>query len=155
MREQRKGLPCGEDAGWKDFDDSLPLEEVSPADVRFAAEESAELLAGEGFHGRLLELIRRSGLRDAEIYGRAGMDRRLYWKICDDRTRLPRKNTILLLALALRLSLEETVDLLRLSGRALSPASRSDLIVEYCLRHGIYDLRDVNTLLGEAGQEPL
>ena len=47
----------------------------------------------------------------------------------------------------LELSLEETKTLLQRAGFALSPASKFDLIVEFFIGKGIYDLFAINEAL--------
>ena len=51
------------------------------------------------------------------------------------------------LAIALKLNLDQTVDLLGRAEMALSPSSKFDLIVEYCIEHEIYDIFEINALL--------
>ena len=48
--------------------------------------------------------------------------------------------------------MDETVDLLRRAGLALSPSNRFDLIVGYCINHRIYNIFDINTYLFEYDQ---
>jgi hypothetical protein len=67
---------------------------------------------------------------------------------------LPCKKTALAFAVALELNLDETADLLRTAGLALSPSSRFDLIVGYCISHKIYDIIEINTYLFDY-DEPL
>jgi hypothetical protein len=53
------------------------------------------------------------------------------------------------------LKLTETRILLESAGYALSKHDLTDVIVEYCIRNGIYDLFDVNALLFDYGEDPL
>ena len=107
---------------------------------------------GETFQVKLFRLIDERNLSDAEVYKKANLDRKLFSKIRCNAHYQPQKKTALALAIALKLSLDETTDLLRSAGLALSPSSKADLIVEYCLRRKIYDLFEVNALLFEYDQ---
>ena len=59
------------------------------------------------------------------------------------------------LALALHLSLDDTIDLLSRAGFALSPSVVFDLVIRYCLENDIYNIFEVNALLFKFDQETL
>ena len=107
---------------------------------------------GESFRDRLLRLIDERGLTDAQVYKRANLDRKLFSKIRCNADYTPKRKTAISLAVALELNMDETTDLLRSAGIALSPGSRFDLIISYCIQNGIYDIYRINALLFDYDQ---
>ena len=106
---------------------------------------------GKTFHEVLFEKISQSGMTDVEVYKRANMDRKLFSKIRSNPAYHPRKDTVLALAIALKLNLEETQDLLSRAEYALSPSSKSDVIIRYFIERGEYDIHLINIALDDHG----
>ena len=99
------------------------------------------------FTDKLIELINEKGMRDSAVYRAAQMDRRLFSKIMSNREFKPAKDTALALIIALRLTLPQATDLLSRAGYTLSHSNKRDVIIEYFIREGIYNLMEVNLVL--------
>ncbi len=92
------------------------------------------------FSEKLFELIREKKLSEVEVYKKADIDRRHFAKIRATSDYRPKKDTVILLCLSMRLSLAESQDLLKRAGMALSRSCQQDIIAEYFLKKEIYDV---------------
>ncbi len=100
-----------------------------------------------GFRDMLLRRIDEKGMTDAECYHCANLDRRVFNKIKNQPDYRPGKTTVLALCVGLRLTLDETRDMLDRAGYSLSSSSKADLIVEFFLRRGGSDIYTINEVL--------
>jgi O-acetyl-ADP-ribose deacetylase (regulator of RNase III) len=120
------------------------------AEKTAAPAQSLEDLVGnldEPFSATLLRFIDASGKKDSEIYNRANIDRRLFSKIRSNPHYAPSKPTVIAFSVALGLMLDQTEDLLERAGFALSHSRKFDVIVEYFISNGKYDIYEINEVL--------
>ena len=108
-----------------------------------------------GFSDTLMAMIDERGLKDAQVYKRANLSRQHFSKIRSNPRYHPTKTTVLALSVALELTLEETNLLLERAGFALSHADQRDIIVEYFISEGIYDIFTINNTLFAFDQQLL
>ncbi|MCQ2560502.1 MAG: hypothetical protein MJ186_00475 [Clostridia bacterium] len=106
----------------------------------------------ESFSQMLLRLIDERGWKDSYCYKKANLTRAHFNRIKNDPDYRIGKPSACALALALELNSREAELFLKKAGFYLSNASKSDLIIRYCINHKIYDVNTVNEILYEFDQ---
>lgn len=130
------------------------LQELAPYAAAPSLNDRIKTL-DEPFSDLLFRLISEKNMTDPEVYKRANLDRKLFSKIRTSKTYAPGKKTVLALAIGLKLTLPESKALLERAGFALSSSNLFDVIVEFFIVNGIYNIFTINEALFMHDQELL
>lgn len=137
---------------------SLRSAEQHDLDMATAAGPSLSdmlLMLDETFVETMNRLMVMKGKSSVEVYKNANMDKKLFSKIGANKHYQPSKNTVLALAVSLELNLEETKRLLGRAGFALSSSQVADVIIEYFIIKGKYNIFEINEVLFQYDQKIL
>ena len=117
--------------------------------------EKAEKKMDAPFQKQLFDYIDCKKLNDVDVYKKANIDRRLFYKIRSNENYRPSKDTVIALCISMKLTLEESEVLLKSVGASLSNSILRDVIIKACIKYEIYNIDDVDLLLIERNLEPL
>lgn len=134
---------------------AMPLESFSASFDGADAKSLREYMKqkDKSFAFKLFDLIDERGMTDVECYKKANVDKKTFSKIkCNPDKYRPSKQTAVAFAIALKLNLNETQDLLASAGLTLSKSFTFDKIIMYFLQKEIYDIFLINEALFEFDQ---
>ena len=104
----------------------------------------------KSFAYKLFDLIDERGMTDVECYKKANIDKKTFSKIkCNPDTYRPSKQTAVAFAIALKLNLDETQDLLASAGLTLSRSFTFDKIKVVSAKRA--DMLEINLKAIETG----
>ncbi len=110
---------------------------------------------GATFSEKLMWWIKKQGRKPVEVYSTIAISKEHFAKIRNNPQYHPTKGTALAFAIALHLNMDDTQDLLKRAGYALTDSSKSDIIVMCFLEKGIYKIDEINAALYSYDCKPL
>lgn len=110
---------------------------------------------GKSFANVLRQLINEKGLVDPDVYNAVGISRQTFNKIINGNVRQPKKNTIVAMAFAMRLTYEEAEMLLSAAGFTFADNDMFDVITSWYLKNRKYNQYDIDTQLVKYGAPAL
>lgn len=125
---------------------------VPPASGRETVRTPNLTSENPSFAARLIIFVRdRFGGDAPAVYNAAHINRKTYSSIISNELRPVSKQTAISLALGLRLTFAEAERFIKAAGFAFSMFILEDIIVEACIKAGIYDISRVNEILAAHG----
>ena len=125
----------------------LENEEIERKNNELIKATREQFLTEESFSAILMKYITSKDMNAIEVYKKANIDRKLFSKIRSNTSYMPSKRTAVSLAMALELSFDETNDLLKRAGFTLSRSLLFDVIIEYFITQGKYNVYEINEVL--------
>ena len=109
----------------------------------------------EPFSDLLFRMIREKNINEVKMYQDAFISKQHFSKMKSDSYYQPKRETVFLLCIAMKLNLEESIKLLQSAGYAFNHSSKFELIIKYFIEKGIYDFHTIDSLLMQYDQKTL
>ena len=159
---KREGLISGKRNPLVDFARKItgrsgmnPLNQLDFSKVKGKLNDSEK---EDDFVSRLIYYINKKGKTNPQVYNAAGMTPDCFSKILSGKTKVPTRISIISLAFALELNLDEAQDLLSRAGYYFPvPTIKEDVIFQCCFEdeEGPYSVDEVNEALCHFGFEAI
>ena len=107
------------------------------------------------FTDKLIEILNKKDIDNITAYKRSNVTKKAFSKILCGDTKNPQKKTVLAFCIGLKLSLEESEELLASADMAFNPYNKRDKLVIDCIKRKQYDIDKVNQMLFICNQPEL
>jgi len=107
------------------------------------------------FRDHLMDLLNKKNIDNIVAYKSSNIDRKAFAKILSGDTKNPQKRTVLAFCIGLKLSMEESQELLASADLAFNPYDKRDKLVRDCIISGQYNIGYVNDMLYACKQPQL
>ena len=132
----------------------LDEEEVKP-EKRKTVLKNIDRSIESSFSDLFYEFVREKKIDVVELYKVAMISKQTISKFSTQENYQPKRDTVFLCAIGLKLNLEETKRLLASAGYAINPSSKFELIIQYFIESEIYDFYEIDTILTQYDQRTL
>ena len=130
-------------------------EAVLCAPICLGAESLEDMLKerSETFSCMLLRLIGESGMTNAQCYNKARINRTVFSRIRNNINYRTTKLTAVAFAIALELPWEKLEELVESAGFKMTHNDKFDIVIEYFVKNGRYNIDEINEALYEIDAE--
>ncbi|MCL1967327.1 MAG: hypothetical protein FWF67_05545 [Fibromonadales bacterium] len=90
--------------------------------------------------------------KTSEVYKKACISKAVFYKMLNQ---LPAKDTVILIAFALEVTIQKAEELLKNVGYSLRYCDHRDLIIRFCFENEITDILEINEVLKQEKERPL
>lgn len=104
------------------------------------------------FSSALFKYIDIKEMSHVAAYKQANVSKAVFSKLLSNEDYRPSKSTALAFCIGLKLTMEESIDLLNKAGLSFSSFSEGDIIVQYFIENKLYDIMEINMVLYEYDQ---
>lgn len=105
----------------------------------------------ETFTDRLFYYMNEKQLDSQTVYKNANVSRKYFSKIISNKVKSPSRETVIALAIGLKLNMQEMKDLLSHAGYAISVHNRFDVVISYFIEKEKYDIWTIYNILFKEG----
>lgn len=92
-------------------------------------------------------IIQKGYNKDSDVYKRAYISKQLFSKIRCKADYKPDKDTAIKMCIGLKLSLDESIDLLKLAGHTFVQSNVRDLVIQFFISKKIFNVSQINDAL--------